>query len=509
MAAIVAWPLIGRRVAAAASRGQALCVLGLISVFTLLAPALARGDASPQADLALLNQERAAWGLPSAITENPTWSADCAAHDSYERQNGGGLTHQEQPGNPGYSAAGAFAGGHSILGWGPWLALANPWENAPIHLIQLFTPSLAQIGIDDSSGYVCATTSPGMTATPPASETITTYPGNATNGFPTAENAGEAPFVPGDFVGLPAGTTAGRELFVYLDEPGHTGPAQVAIEQASLSAPSGPLQVKTVDNTTGSIGPYLTGGIIIPVQPLPEGVPINASVTLAGASGPVTHSWTFTTAQAPNASVTVRGTSITFTSSSPAAGLLRIFRPPDPGSYYILDQPISTGTSALATANLPTDTPLEACISQTAASGYDPAHACSQPFTVSSGGSSPPNSSPPTTAPPTTSGPTIRTYRPRLSLSGRRLQISLPKITLGHSVVITATYQRRSCHRHRCHTARRGTRHGTVIATRRLLTVSLPRVQGANRVSVTVTLATFRTGGERFKALPATITGSL
>ncbi|PZS07691.1 MAG: hypothetical protein DLM64_14295 [Solirubrobacterales bacterium] len=109
---------------------------------------------------------------------------------------------------------------------------------------------------------------------------------------------------------------------------------------------------------------------------------------------------------------------------------------------------------------------------------------------------------------PTTSGPTIHTYRPRLSLSGRRLQISLPKITLGHSVLIIATYQRRSCHRHRCHTTRRATRHGTVIATRRLLTVSLPRVQGANRVSVTVTLATFRTGGERFKALPATITGS-
>ncbi len=496
---------------------RAFCALALLILLAVSVPTLARGDATPQADLALLNQERAAWGLPAGITENTTWSADCAAHDNYERQNGGQLTHTEQPGNPGYSAAGAYAGGHSILSGGvPWLAGASPFETAPIHLIQLFTPSLAQVGIDDSSGYVCVTTFPGMTAAPPAQETITTYPGGGTAGFLTAENARESPFVPGDFVGLPAGTTTGREIFVYLDEPGHTGPAQVTIQQASLTAPSGSLPVKTVDNSTGTIGPYLTGGIIIPAQPLPEGVPINASVTLAGANGPVTHAWTFTTAQAPNASVTVSGTSITFTSGNPTTGLLRIFVPSDSGSYYVLDQPIKPGTSALPTASLPTGTALEACVSQSAASGYDSAHACSPPFTISGDGSGSPGSGPgdsansaPANPALVSPGATIHTYRPGLSLRGRRLRVSLPQFTLGRRVTITAIYQRRSCHRHRCRVALRATRSRTVLATGPRLTLSLPPVGRANRVKVTVTLATFRAGGDLFRAVPATITGSV
>lgn len=276
--------------------GQALCCLGWVLVLALAVPLAARADASPQTDLALLNQERAYWGLPGGITENPAWSSDCAAHDNYERQNGGGLTHLEEPGQPGYTDGGAFAGENSILSAGaPWRAAANPFEDAPIHLIQFFTPSLAQVGIDDSAGYVCVTTWPGMAASPQAQETISTYPGDGSTGFPTTEDAEEGPFVPGDFVGLPQGTTAGRELFIYRDEPGQPGPAPVTIERASLTAPNGSLAIRTVDNTTDTIGPYLTGAIIIPVSPLPAGVRISASVTLAGSTGPITHSWTFTT----------------------------------------------------------------------------------------------------------------------------------------------------------------------------------------------------------------------
>jgi hypothetical protein len=118
------------------ARGRLIARAGLVGLVTVLSPALARADATPQADLALLNQERAAWGLPAGIIENPTWSADCAAHDSYERENGGALTHPEQSGNPGYSTGGAFAGANSILGEGAtWSALDNPFENAPIHLV--------------------------------------------------------------------------------------------------------------------------------------------------------------------------------------------------------------------------------------------------------------------------------------------------------------------------------------------------------------------------------------
>jgi len=93
-----------------------------------------------------------------------------------------------------------------------------------------------------------------------------------------------------------------------------------------------------------------------------------------------------TTAKAPNASTTVSGRSITFSSGNPARGLLRVFATSNPNAYYILDQPIRTGTSGLPTSKLPTDTQLEACVSQPPAGGYDPTKACSPPFTISSGG---------------------------------------------------------------------------------------------------------------------------
>ncbi|MDQ6775359.1 MAG: hypothetical protein M3071_03855, partial [Actinomycetota bacterium] len=495
------------RLVASPMRVRRFWIIVLISFLTVLVPALARADATPQTDLALLNQERAAWGLPTGITENPTWSADCAAHDSYERQNGGGLTHQEQPGSPGYTTGGAFAGANSILDEGaPWAALVNPFENAPIHLIQLFTPSLAQVGIDDSSGDVCVTTWPGMTGPPPAQVTITTYPGDGTSGFPTAENAQEGPFVPGDFVGIPQGTTAGREIFVYLDEPGQIGPAHVTIQQASLIAPSGPLQIATVDNSTGTIGPYLTGGIIIPVQPLPEGVQINASVTLAGPNGAVAHSWSFTTAKAPNASVTVTGTSITFSSSNPSSGLLRVFAPPGSGSYYILDQPISVGTSALATSRLPTGSQLQACVFQPAANGYDPAYACSVPFIISSGNNGGAGGGGGGGGGGSNGGGNTYTYRFGLSLSGLRLGISsVPRSAVGRTIMIKGSYQRRSCHKRQCSTTVVGARDRSIVVTSGSLSLSLPKVRRANRIVVTASMSAFTVAGNRFQFKPATI----
>jgi len=505
-------------------RAVAALVLMLVGLLVLVRPSLAVADASPQTDLALLNHERAAWGLPAVITENTTWSSDCAAHDNYERLNGGALTHQEQPGNPGYTTGGAFAGENSILSEGSaWSPFDNTFENAPIHLIQLFTPSLAQVGIDDSSGYVCVTTWPGMTRQPLAQETVTTYPGDGTSGFPTSEDAEENPFVPGDFVGIPEGTTAGREIFVYLDEPGQTGPAQVTIDSASLTSASGALAIKWADNSTGTLGPYLTGGIIIPVQPLPEGVPIHASVTIAGANGPITHSWTFTTAQDPQASVSVSVSSITFSSLNPSTGQLRVFVPPESNSYYIYGQAITTGTSALDTSRLPTNTQLEACVSQPVAGGYDPADACSQPFTISSGGGTGGGGDTGTGgggmgtgggggAGSGSSTGTIPTYRFRfgLALSGRRLRVSgVPAVAFGRLISITAVYQRNACGRHRCHVPRPASVRRTMRVRARSVSVMLPRIRHASSIQVTVTMARFQTASERVAFSRARITGLL
>jgi hypothetical protein len=236
-------------------------------------------------DVGHLNAERTRWGLPAGLTLDGAWSQACAAHDSYLADNNR-LEHPEDAGLPGASPAGAWAGLHSILADGPdWTAEGNPWEDAPIHLNQLYTPDLDIVGIDESHD-TCTTTWPGIGAPLQPGGTIITYPGDGTSGFPPSERAAESPFVPGKFVGVPEGTIAGREIFVY-EEHGLCsllsclGPTAPEVESATLTGPTGPAEVRTVGGDTGEVGGYLTGAIIIPVKPLAANANYTAEVALA------------------------------------------------------------------------------------------------------------------------------------------------------------------------------------------------------------------------------------
>jgi Carboxypeptidase regulatory-like domain len=287
-----------------------MVVEGQLTTANLVLPPLpvpAGGTANETSqDLEYLNAERTRWGLPAGILANPTWSQACAAHDDYLALNHL-LEHPEDESKPGYSPGGNWAGTNSILSEGSaWSAEANPWEDAPLHLDQLMTPALTTVGIDGSDGYHCVTTWPGLPATifpflplPTLAAplgTVFTYPGNGTTGLPPAEDAAESPFVPGKFVGIPEGTIAGRELFVY-EEGIQSG---VSLASASLTGPGGPVQIKWVDGETPEVGGYLTGAIIIPVQPLAANTTYTADVTLnANSLAPeITHQWSFTTGAA-------------------------------------------------------------------------------------------------------------------------------------------------------------------------------------------------------------------
>lgn len=270
---------------------------------------VAAHDAQRYVDL--LNEERARWGLPGGISLNTTWADGCAAHDNYLALNNV-LQHPESPSAKGYSAVGNWAGTHAILSEGSgWTAAANPWEDAPYHLAQLMQPDIVTTGIDGSSGYFCMTTWPGMLGHVSPVGTVYTYPGDGTTDFPPAENAREIPGVPGDTVGLPQGTLAGRELFVYQDVPpeasgctgGCNGVYTPALQSASLAGPDGPVAIKVVD-----AGGFSPADIIIPVKPLAANTRYTATVTLPGVDAQplagmpgrpsVTHSWSFTTGPA-------------------------------------------------------------------------------------------------------------------------------------------------------------------------------------------------------------------
>jgi Carboxypeptidase regulatory-like domain len=246
-------------------------------------------------DLAWLNAERTRLGLPAGIVLDPRWAQECAAHDGYERLNGI-LSQSENPQAPGASIGGAWAGLVSVLAQSRWTPSHDPWQDAPIHLMQLLTPSLSVIGLDDSAGRQCATTYPGLLRAPVERETVTTYPQDGARGVPARERAREAPFVPGQFVGVPAGRTAGRELFVYLNEPGRTGQSPVHVVSATLAQGRQKLAIRWVDTTTRTVGRYLTGAIVIPVKPLRGATTYRATVLIQDRSGTVSHGWAFTTA---------------------------------------------------------------------------------------------------------------------------------------------------------------------------------------------------------------------
>lgn len=267
-------------------------------VWTLaLAAAIAAGAASagsPASAIAKLNAQRSAHGIPGRIKENKQWSKACALHNRYQKRNGA-FGHSEAKGKPGYTKEGNWAAMHAVLGKGTSWAQSNPFEYAPIHLAQLLAPQLAVMGVDDSGGFVCATTWPGHTRFG-ATNAVYTYPGDGTKGWRRSETAREFPFTPGEAVGLPAGTETGPYLYVFADGPWSRRP-QPRITQAELRGPVGPVDVKVVDRTTPKVGLYFPrAGLVIPVRPLEPGTAYDATVTVSGAGTTLTHAWRFTTA---------------------------------------------------------------------------------------------------------------------------------------------------------------------------------------------------------------------
>lgn len=280
--------------------------VALLAVLGALAFPATSGAISSAQIVQALNAQRHANGIPGDISENTDWSSKCYLHNRYDGQNAT-LTHTEDPSNPWYTSGGAWAGANSVLSYGSDWGLGNPFETAPIHLAQLLGPYLAVMGADQSvyqqpypnTPYVCATTWPGYTRANPGSSQTFTYPGNGSGGVPYQETAAEGPFTPGDMVGLPQPTTTGP--YLYLFATGSFGQQNAQLTAASLTGPQGAVEVRTVDNTTSQVGPYLPrpSGMIIPVSPLNPTTTYQASATMKVAGVTLTFAWSFTTAGPP------------------------------------------------------------------------------------------------------------------------------------------------------------------------------------------------------------------
>jgi hypothetical protein len=253
--------VVGKRAAAEAG----LAVLAILSA--MLFPAGATAIGGPEI-VQRLSQQREANGIPGGLVERPDWSADCARHNYYGAQTGE-LRHSEDPSSPYYSAEGDWAAENSVLASGSSWSQGNPWEEAPIHLIQLLAPQLSEMGAAENDNHDCATTWPGYHRPEPTGLTGYSYPGNGVSGVVPTERAAESPSVSGAQVGLPDGTATGRYLLAYLAgiDPSD-GPDITAT--ATLSAAGSPIDLRVIDSTNEEIGGYMPqpSAFLIPAQPL-------------------------------------------------------------------------------------------------------------------------------------------------------------------------------------------------------------------------------------------------
>lgn len=164
----------------------------------------------------------------------------------------------------------------------------------------------------------CATTWPGYAWD--TGDVLFTYPGQGTS-HRFEETASESPFVPGDFVGLPEGTTTGPHLYVL-----YGGQDAPRLTSATLSGPDGNVEVRSVDSQTPELGGYLAAAsIVIPVCPLRPRAQYTASVALAADDRQLSKQWTFSTIGVdPESSLSAYEGSAVFESASPAPASVQV-----------------------------------------------------------------------------------------------------------------------------------------------------------------------------------------
>jgi hypothetical protein len=209
-----------------------------ITVFTCLGMLIA---ASAQADIKgpvivkKLNALRAKVGIPK-VKHSPRWSAACKAHDRWMARNGL-LQHQQIPGTPLASKAGAEAGIGSVLSQGVSWRQWNPWVNAPIHLMAILNPAeVAFGGYELKSGrdaWNClgADTRAGTRAF--TSERFYAWP--PIGDVPAQQLAFEAPHTPQEKMGFKPWTVTGPNILAWW-----TGPlGMMAPKSATLTTAAG------------------------------------------------------------------------------------------------------------------------------------------------------------------------------------------------------------------------------------------------------------------------------
>jgi hypothetical protein len=264
-----------------------------VALLLALGAAYVAQAASPQEVIDILNRQRAANGIPAGLVEDARLSRACALHNRYLRLNPDAYPHSEKPGQPGYTSEGAAIAPSSVLTEARFESGRNPFQYQPFHLEGLLRPELRVTGVSESDGWTCVVVRDPRERRPPRGMRFYSYPGPARGGVPTEDVAwNEAPYAPGDLVGIPQGTVSGPHLFLFgfgLGSP------QLRVRSASLRGPAGAVALRVVDNTHPRALLAPPSAILIPPTPLEPGA-YCATVrgTMLG-EGRFLHRWPFVT----------------------------------------------------------------------------------------------------------------------------------------------------------------------------------------------------------------------
>jgi len=284
-------------------RARAGRVGGVITAVVLAAatalPSPATAEPSPPfippaADaLTVVNYYRAVAGL-GPVTEDPVLADGARKHSCYMLQNG--ISHDEVPGKPGYTAEGDAAGNNGNVAVSSAFGTSarshiELWMTGPFHAIGVLRPQLQRIGYGQCDD----------TATSPWRSAATL---DVLHGLGPSLPRTEPVLFPGN-----GSTTNLAKFVVETPDPlafcGWTGPAGLPVialmpetvgggANATITGPAGPVQTCTLSdqNTNGTAQAILRGDhavVAIPRAPLAPGT---YTVTVTTAARTVT--WSFT-----------------------------------------------------------------------------------------------------------------------------------------------------------------------------------------------------------------------
>jgi hypothetical protein len=200
-------------------------------------------------------------------------SHGCALHNRYMKKNSppGGilLTHYETQGAPGYTAAGARAGQHSVLATGETKPQPT-WDDAVYHRLAVLQPRLHISGFSASHGYTCMNVQDGVSDAPSARTNkvkVYPWPPNKAKHVPTSFTDTEFP--------APSQDAGGDKTLGVLLSGNVNGPwdswidPKTNVKKASLHDSHGRKVKIAISDAGAKNGAYLSGGFgLFPHKPL-------------------------------------------------------------------------------------------------------------------------------------------------------------------------------------------------------------------------------------------------